>query len=115
MPEYHRLLRVGGVAISDDLPADCDEEAYAAAAHWLLREALNARCCFPAFNSYHEALAVIRERYLQLEREIMWGNREQDLAVRHEAVHLGAMALRLAAETRRLFHGKDGKGQGYDA
>lgn len=46
---------------------------------------------FPAFRSGHEGLAIIREEYLEFEKEVFWGSPERQ---REEAVQLAAMALR---------------------
>ena len=47
------------------------------------------------FQSPHEAIAVIREEYLELEREIFHGSKSKALV---EAVQLAAMAVRFACE-----------------
>ena len=49
------------------------------------------------FHSLHEAIAVIREEYQELEQVIFWGNKNDDniASVRLEALHLSAMATRL--------------------
>jgi hypothetical protein len=52
-----------------------------------------------SFHSLHEALAVIREEYLELEEAIFWGvqkNQPSD-TVRSEAIQVAAMATKLAA------------------
>ena len=51
------------------------------------------------FHSLHEAIAVIREEYCELENAIFWGNKNGDnnAAVRLEALQLAAMATRLLA------------------
>lgn len=46
---------------------------------------------FPAFQSAHEGLAIIREEYLELERAIFHGTGEEALT---EAIQLAAMATR---------------------
>jgi hypothetical protein len=50
------------------------------------------------FHSLHEALAVIREEYLELEEAIFWGvQKNQDTkSVRSEAIQIAAMATKLA-------------------
>jgi hypothetical protein len=69
-----------------------------------------ARGKFPAFRSAHEGIAIIREEYLKLEREVFWGPSEvwpepmladpsethhaRNRLMRAEAVQLAAMALR---------------------
>jgi hypothetical protein len=67
------------------------------------------------FASTHEALAVIREEYLELEKEVFWGEKKalkkydqpliQDMAVKEhkdrmkaEAVQLAAMCVRFIQE-----------------
>ena len=58
-------------------------------------EATGAARKFGAFHSTHEGLAIIREEYLELEREVFKKQSEYDVAkMRGEAIHLGAMALR---------------------
>ena len=47
------------------------------------------------FQSPHEAIAVIREEYLELEREIFHGSKNKAII---EAVQLAAMAVRFACE-----------------
>ena len=49
------------------------------------------------FHSLHEALAVIREEYLELEAAIFWGNKNgnNNATVRSEALQVAAMATRL--------------------
>jgi len=50
---------------------------------------------FGAFHNAHEGWGVIREEYLELEDEIRKNQKDYDLnAMRKEAMHLGAMALR---------------------
>ena len=59
-------------------------------------EAHRAASNFARFHSHHEALGVIREEYVELEREIFRKQSEYDgEQMRKEAIHLGAMALRL--------------------
>jgi hypothetical protein len=48
-----------------------------------------------AFNSTHEALAVIREEYLEFEQEIFHGKDKS--AARQEAIQLAAMAVKFIA------------------
>lgn len=61
----------------------------------LADEAYAAAVEFPPFHSTHEGLAIIREEYLELEREVFKKQSEYDrVMMRKEAVHLGAMALR---------------------
>jgi hypothetical protein len=49
------------------------------------------------FHSLHEAIAVIREEYVELEQTIFWGDKNGDNihSVRLEALQLSAMATRL--------------------
>ena len=49
------------------------------------------------FHSLHEALAVIREEYLELESAIFWGNKNgnNNATVRSEALQVAAMSTRL--------------------
>lgn len=67
-------------------------------------EYLHARTRFPPFHSYHEGIAVIREEYLELEREVFWGNRDIDnrKRIHAEARQLCAMALSLIIEDVNL-------------
>ena len=46
---------------------------------------------FAPFNSAHEGLAVLREEYLELEKEVFWGTPQRQ---REEAIQVAAMALR---------------------
>lgn len=58
-------------------------------------ELYNAQKKHGDFASAHEAIAVIREEYLELEREVF--KRTPDpYSMRFEAIQLGAMALKLA-------------------
>jgi hypothetical protein len=56
-----------------------------------------AEAIFGPFHSLHEAIAVIREEYLELEAAIFWGNKNggNNATVRLEALHTAAMATRL--------------------
>ena len=49
------------------------------------------------FHSLHEALAVIREEYCELEAAIFWGNKNgnNNATVRSEALQVAAMSTRL--------------------
>jgi two-component SAPR family response regulator len=51
-----------------------------------------------SFHSLHEALAVIREEYMELEEAIFWGVQKEKntAAVYSEAIQLAAMATKLA-------------------
>jgi len=48
---------------------------------------------FGSFASAHEGIAVLREEYLELEREVFKKNPDDKL-LRKEAIQVGAMALR---------------------
>ncbi len=55
---------------------------------------------FGDFESYHEGIAVIREEYLELEREVFWGEKGHTDPIyrqnmRAEAIQLAAMAVKL--------------------
>ena len=56
-----------------------------------------AEALFGPFHSLHEAIAVIREEYIELEGAIFWGNKNGDnkASVRLEALQLAAMSTRL--------------------
>lgn len=55
------------------------------------RELNRAMRRFPPYQSAHEGIAVIREEYLELEREIFHGSGEKAYV---EAIQLAAMATR---------------------
>ena len=61
----------------------------------VIEEVDKARMMYPAFRSEHEAIAVIREEYLELEEQVFekqrWYNKERQTK---EATHLAAMAVR---------------------
>jgi hypothetical protein len=59
----------------------------------VLHEVHEAMERFPAFNSSHEGIAVIREEYLELEEEV-FRNRGRTVSARNEAMQLAAMAIR---------------------
>ena len=63
-------------------------------------EVSRAKQLFPSmFINQHEAIAVIREEYLELEQECFKNQRNYDLeAQRKEAKQLAAMAIRLMIE-----------------
>lgn len=63
-------------------------------------EVKRAKELFPSmFINQHEAIAVIREEYLELEQECFKNQRNYDLdAQRKEAKQLAAMAIRLMIE-----------------
>lgn len=58
-------------------------------------ELARAQDRFPAFASAHEGVAVIREEYIEFEKEVFWGDGDAALV---EAVQLAAMALRYIIE-----------------
>ncbi len=59
------------------------------------REHSKAVMRFGKFHSAHEGLGIIREEYLELEKEIFKKQSEYNLnQMRQEAIQLGAMALR---------------------
>jgi hypothetical protein len=57
---------------------------------------------YQKFNSPHEAIAVIREEYLELEHEIFHGNLQD---ARKEALQLAAMAILFANTNFELKNG----------
>ena len=63
-------------------------------------ELLRSKTLFPAeFVNQHEAIAVLREEYLELEQECFKNQKNYDLAAqRKEAVQVAAMALRFIVE-----------------
>ena len=52
---------------------------------------------FGKFNSPHEGLSVIREEYMELEREVFWGTSNDQVTA--EAIQLAAMSLRFLIDT----------------
>ncbi len=59
------------------------------------REVERACGLWYAMNTPHEGIAVIREEYLELEREVFKKQTEYDMAkMRKEAIHVAAMAMR---------------------
>jgi hypothetical protein len=61
-------------------------------------EALRAAGTYPKFNSGHEGWAVIKEELDELWREVRkYPNAVPD-ELRHEAIHVGAMAVRFIAD-----------------
>jgi hypothetical protein len=69
-------------------------------ASMVVAELRRARSLFPPFHSPHEGIAVIREEFLELEREVFKGGSEPRSASRmqQEAIQLAAMALRFAQD-----------------
>ena len=50
---------------------------------------------FGAFNSTHEGIGIIREEYLELEKEVFKKQSEYDMEnMKIEAAHVAAMAIR---------------------
>jgi len=62
-------------------------------AQLLIKECIDASYKFGAFSSSHEGWGVIREEYLELEDEIRKNPFDME-KMRHEAIQLGAMAIR---------------------
>jgi hypothetical protein len=62
-------------------------------------ELKRAMAKFGPMASAHEGIAVIREEYLELEREVFWGTGER---MREEAVQLAAMALRFLVDVQEV-------------
>jgi hypothetical protein len=58
----------------------------------VLGELQRATAKFGKFHSSHEGIAVLREEYLELEREVFWG-KDRD-CVTAEAIQVAVMALR---------------------
>ena len=85
-------------------PKEIDGGTYALklaeAIHEVRSEVCRAKELFPSmFINQHEAIAVIREEYLELEQECFKNQRNYDLdAQRKEAKQLAAMAIRLMIE-----------------
>lgn len=56
-------------------------------------ELLRAYLEFPSFKNPHEGIAIIREEYLELEREVF--NKQADMDnMKKEAAHVAAMGIR---------------------
>lgn len=62
----------------------------------VVRELRRATAKFGAFASGHEGIAILREEYLELEREVFWGKHPSN--VRAEAVQVAAMAIRFIVD-----------------
>ena len=61
----------------------------------IAKEVERARSLWPAINTAHEGIAVIREEYLELEEEVFKKQTEYDrAAMRKEAIHVAAMGMR---------------------
>ena len=67
------------------------------AAEEATQEVFRARETFPVFNSHHEGIAVIREEFDELWTEVKKRDQDKD-AMRKEAKHLAAMALRFMVD-----------------
>ncbi len=66
-----------------------------AAENLIRNEFLDAAGRFEPFHSEHEGIAVIREEYMELEKEVFLNPTKRDRArMETEAKQLGAMALR---------------------
>ena len=66
----------------------------------IMSEVVGAEAKFPAFNSAHEGWAVIKEEMDELWAEVCKGGstpRDPE-AMRHEAIQLGAMAIRFVRD-----------------
>lgn len=63
----------------------------------VLQELFDATNKFGPFASTHEGIAVIREEYLELEKEVFWGSADKQ---QREAVQLAAMAIRFLIDTQ---------------
>lgn len=66
----------------------------------VMNEVERAKELFPGnFHNQHEAIAVIREEYIELEQEIFKNQKVYDLlAQKKEAIQLAAMCMRLVCE-----------------
>ena len=62
----------------------------------ILEEYQRATKKFGKFASPHEGIGILREEYLELEREVFWG-KDRD-RVTAEAIQVGAMALRFLVD-----------------
>lgn len=66
----------------------------------ILNEHERAKSLFPKnFVNQHEAIAVIREEYIELEQEVFKNQKHYDItAQRKEAIQLAAMCIRFVNE-----------------
>jgi len=62
----------------------------------VVRELRRATAKFGPFVSGHEGIAILREEYLELEREVFWG--KDSSKVRAEAIQVAAMAIRFIVD-----------------
>ena len=60
-------------------------------------ELVRALARFGPYASPHEGIAVVREEYLELEREVFWSDGRAPAAI-NEAVQLSAVAARYVLE-----------------
>lgn len=72
-----------------------------AAARAIKREAFNTAAEWPVFHSFHEGFGVLQEEVDELwaEMKVKTPNLQR---IRQEAIHVGAMALRIAGELAPL-------------
>ena len=75
---------------------------------------------FGPFHSLHEALAILREEYLETEAAIFWeAQRKDDIKlIRQEAIQVAAIAIRLAVmltpATREMYDALEQAEKGVD-
>ena len=95
-------MKTEAIAIFNPKQMDSSEYAIrlAESLNDVKHEVVRAKELFPSmFINQHEAIAVIREEYLELEQECFKNQRSYDLeAQRKEAKQLAAMAIRLMVE-----------------
>ena len=61
------------------------------------KEYTRAKALFACFKNGHEGIAVLREEYLKLEREVFVKNQDFE-KMREEAVQVAAMAIRFIVD-----------------